>query len=403
MDILDPRYGERNLKALLALVGVAAVSVRTTPAVSQTPSRLAVVLDGVMRETGSQGIAAAIVQGGQVVEVEARGRRNASGTELTPDTVMYGASLTKAAFAYMVLQLVDEERIDLDRSIADYLPHPLTEYGSDEIEERYARYSDLAGDERWRALTPRILLNHSSGFANFGFLEPDGKLRFHFDPGSRYAYSGDGIMLLQFVLEEGLGLDVGVEMQRRVFDRFGMTRTSMSWRPDFAANVADGWTEEGDPQPHDQRSKTRAAGSMDTTISDMARLAAGLSRGEGLSTAMQAERIRPQLPITTRSQFPTLQEELPVERRRADLVAALGVVTFTGPQGPGWFKSGRDDITGNTWVCLERVQKCVAVMSNDVRSERGFARIVYAALGDTGMPWTWEYGFEMLQNDATAQ
>ena len=51
-----------------------------------------------------------------------------------------------------------------------------------------------------------------------------------FDPGTRYAYSGEGINLLQFVLETGVGLDVGREMQRRVFDRFGMKRTSMTWR-----------------------------------------------------------------------------------------------------------------------------------------------------------------------------
>lgn len=73
-------------------------------------------------------------------------------------------------------------------------------------------------------LTPRILLTHSADFAKFAFLEPDGKLRIHFEPGSRYAYSGEGMILLQFVLERGLGLDVGVEMQRRVFDRFGMRR-----------------------------------------------------------------------------------------------------------------------------------------------------------------------------------
>lgn len=386
------------MRALSALVGVLTVSLLTTPAVGQTPTSLSVLLDEVMQQTGSQGIAAGIIEDGSVVAVEARGKRNAGGADLNPDTVMYGASLTKAAFAYMVLQLVDEGRIELDRSVADYLPRPLTDYGSDEIEDRYARYSDLSGDDRWRALTPRILLNHSSGFANFGFLEPDGKLRFHFQPGSRYAYSGDGIMLLQFVLEQGLGLDVGAEMQRRVFDRLGMTRTSMTWRTDFAENLADGWTAEGEPQPHDERSRTRAAGSMDTTISDVARLAAGVSRGEGLSTEMRAELVRPQLPITTRSQFPTLQPELPVDQRRGDFASALGVIAFNGPQGPGWYKGGHDDITGNTWVCLERTRRCVVIMSNDVRSERGFARLVHAVLGDTGLPWSWEYGFEMLPN-----
>ena len=57
-------------------------------------------------------------------------------TRCEPDTIMYGASLTKAVFAYTVMQLVDEGRIDLDRSIADYLPRPLPDY--DREEDRYA-------------------------------------------------------------------------------------------------------------------------------------------------------------------------------------------------------------------------------------------------------------------------
>ena len=40
-------------------------------------------------------------------------------------------------------------------------------------------------------------------------------------------YSGEGFYILQLILEESLGLDVGKEMQTRVFDRFGMIRTSM--------------------------------------------------------------------------------------------------------------------------------------------------------------------------------
>jgi CubicO group peptidase (beta-lactamase class C family) len=206
-------------------------------------------------------------------------------TRPIPDAAAIDAQAARAmaAFAYMVMQLVEEGTLDLDVTIDRYLPRPLPEYTDPKIEDAYARWSDLAGDERWRRLTPRMLLNHASGFANFGFLEPDGKLRFHFDPGTRFSYSGDGIMLLQFVLEKGLGLDVGREMQRRVFDRFGMTRSSLMWRPDFAANLADGWALDGSTEPHDERSRVRAAGSLDTTITDFARFAAGYVRGDGLS------------------------------------------------------------------------------------------------------------------------
>lgn len=60
-----------------------------------------------------------------------------------------------------------------------------------------------------------MVLTHSTGFANFAYLEPDEKLRIHFEPDSRYAYSGEGIILLQFAIEKGQGLDLGAEMQRR--------------------------------------------------------------------------------------------------------------------------------------------------------------------------------------------
>lgn len=220
-----------------------------------------------MAGAGVQGLALALIEEGRVVHTGSWGLRNAAGQPLRPDTVMYGASLTKMLFAYTVMQLVDERKLDLDQSISRYLPKPLPAYAN---EAGYGPWHHLAGDERWRKLTPRMLLTHSSGFANFAFVEPDGRLRFHFEPGARYAYSGEGLILLQFVLERGLGLRLGAEMQRRVFDRFGMNNTSMTWRPDFSANLADGWNAEGKPEPHDQRSRVRAAGSMDTTIEDMA-------------------------------------------------------------------------------------------------------------------------------------
>ena len=341
-----------------------------------------------MARTGARGLALAVIDAGQPVLVRSWGQRNAAGDPLTTDTIMYGASLTKAVFAYTVMQLVEEGRIDLDRSIADYLPRPLPEYA--DAEEDYAAWHHLAGDDRWRRLTARILLSHRSGFHNFGFMEPDGRLRIHFEPGERYSYSGDGLILLQFVLEKGLGLDVGAEMQRRVFDRFGMTNTSMMWRPDFARNLADGWKSDGSVEPHDERSRVRAAGSMDTSIDDFARFAAGFMRGEGLSPASRAEMLRMQAPIRTPSQFPILAPE-PAVARWPGLGIGLAVVTFEGPQGHGFFKGGHNDSTGNMWVCVERGRRCVVLLANDVRAEAAFEEIAELILGPTGLPWDWEY------------
>jgi CubicO group peptidase (beta-lactamase class C family) len=248
----------------------------------------------------------------------------------------------------------------------------------------------LKGDERWRKLTPRILLTHASGLANYAFLEPDKKMRLHFEPGSRYAYSGEGIILLQFVLETGLGLNVGDEMRRRVFERFGMTRTSMMWREDFAQNLADGYTIDGAVRPHDERSRPRASGSMDTTITDFAKFLAGFTRGEGLSAKSRAEMVRPQLSITTPSQFPTLREAMSPAMQAVRLSAGLGVVTFEGPFGAAFFKGGHDDGTANQAICIEKGRRCVLFLSNDVRAESLFQRLTEATLGDPGIPWSWE-------------
>ena len=190
---------------VLAALGLAAGWLVQAGAPLPSPAAVDAEVVRAMAATGAKGMAIAVIDEGRVVHVQSFGLRNASGQPLETRTVMYGASLTKAAFAYMVMQLAEEKRIDLDASIATYLPKPLPAYTEPEVEDKYARWSDLAGDERWRKLTPRILLSHGSGLANFGFIEPDGKLKFHFDPGARYAYSGDGLILLQFVLERGLG------------------------------------------------------------------------------------------------------------------------------------------------------------------------------------------------------
>lgn len=361
-------------------------SARTNASVEADPVE-AVARQG-MAATGARGLAYAIIRDGEVVVTQSLGERNEAGQPLTTGTVMYGASLTKAAFAYMLLQLADDGVLDLDTPIARYLPRPLPSYEPDP--RRYAPYQTLA-DERWRRITPRMLLSHSAGFSNFWFLEPDRKMRLHFDPGARYAYSGDGFILMQFVLEKGLGLNVGEEMNARVFEPLGMIRTSMIWRDDFAGDLADGWTLTGEAEPHDDRSKVRAAGSMDTTIADIGKLAAALVTCKGLSEAACEELTRPVLPITTPAQFPTLIDELPAAARRADLAAGLGVVVFDGPQGPAFFKGGHNESTGNTMVCILDDRDCIVVLSNDVRAEAAFPQIIEAALGETGAPWRWEY------------
>jgi CubicO group peptidase (beta-lactamase class C family) len=201
------------------------------------------------------------------------------------------------------------------------------------------------------------------------------------------------MLLLQFALEQGRGENFGA-LTDATFKRLGMTRTSLIWRPDFATDLADGWTLEGQSVPHDDRSRVRVSGSMDTTIADFAKFAAAYVRGDGLSRASRAELVRPQIQISSKQQFPSLLAalQLPPEQRHPDLAAGLGVIVFDGPQGHGFVKGGHDDQTANTWVCVERSRRCIVILANDVRAEPAFPAIVSHILGETGVPYEWEYG-----------
>jgi CubicO group peptidase (beta-lactamase class C family) len=380
---------------LLAVLFAAAVAVAQT---IPTGAAIDAEVGRIMAQTHAKGMAVAVIDNGKAGYVNAYGDRNAKGDPLTKETVMYGASLTKTVFAYIVMQLVDQGKLNLDTPIKDDLDNPLPSYGPDAVfPDKYGPYKDLAGDPRWEKITPRMCLTHSTGFSNFWFIEPDQKLHIHFDPGTRFSYSGEGFILLQFAIEhgrksQGLGLDVG-DLAKADFDRLGMARTSLVWLNDNPEpNVADGWNDEGQPQPHDKRSKVRVAGSMNTTISDLSKFAAALVRGDGLSAASRAEISKPSLHLTTAHLFPPFSPDAPLNEQRKDLYSGLGVTVFDGPQGHGFYKGGHDGQTANTLVCIESARRCVVILSNDVRSEAGFAGLMKFILGDTGVPYDWEYG-----------
>ncbi len=389
-DLIHPTWGSTfrriatGVLAACLTAGCASVrptTISTLDGRTLTPGVIDATVERLMGANDVKGLAVGLIRGGRVVYVHAYGMRDIENhLPLQTDTIMYGASLTKATFAYMVMQLVDEGRIDLDRPIADYLAKPLPEYQN---------YSDLAGDERWRRLTMRMLLNHTTGFANLRWLEDDHKLHFHRDPGARYGYSGEGLYLAQFVLQEGLHLNVRDEMQRRVFDRFGMTRSSLQWREDFAGNLAQGYGLNGAMTPHDHRDHVSAAGSLDTTIADWTNFLAGVARGEGLSPASRNEMIRLSVIIDSATQFPTLSEN------RADWSAihlgyGVGWGVFETPSGHAFFKEGHNDQTANYALCVAARRDCIVLMSNSVRAEGIFVPLIESLFGPTNLPWAWE-------------
>jgi CubicO group peptidase (beta-lactamase class C family) len=328
------------------------------------------------------GLALALIEKGEVSYVKAYGMADVSeGRPLWPDTVMYGASLTKAAFAYMVMTLADDGALNLDTPISDILPKPLYEYEN---------YVDLANDDRWRQWTLRMLLSHQAGLPNWRWFSDSGKLTIIFEPGSRYADSGEGFQIAQLVLERGLGADVNQLMEERVFDRFDMHRTSMTWREAFRPNFANGYDEQGNDLGHEMRQSVQAAGSMDTTVTDFSAFLAGVVAGEGISNEAKAEMLGVQVRITARRQFPT---QFPVDtdsNQDIQLSYGLGWGLFESRFGPAFFKEGHDDGTNNYALCLDRTRHCILILSNSSNAESIFLYLVNELLGNTGLPWEWE-------------
>ncbi len=300
---------------------------------------------------------------------------------LQTDTIMYGASLTKASFAYMVMTLVDEGFIDLDNPISNYLSKPLPEF---------REYEDLADDSRWQSWTMRVLLSHQSGLPNWRWISDDKKLQIIFEPLSRYAYSGEGIQIAQLVIEDGLGMSVDALMQQRVFDRFGMKNTSMLWREDFRQNFARSYSKTGENLGHNMRQSVQAAGSMDTTVADYAAFLAAVLSGEGLSKDARHEMLSPQVFITARHQFPTQFPKDTDNHKAIALSYGLGWGIFESPFGRAYFKEGHDDGTNNYALCLDAARRCILILSNSSNGESMFLYLVDELLGKTNLPWEWE-------------
>jgi CubicO group peptidase (beta-lactamase class C family) len=338
-------------------------------------------VERLMRAGAVPGLALALIEDGQVVAQRAYGLADvASATPLRTDTIMYGASLTKAAFAYLVMQLVDEGQIALDTPLPLQLAHPLSAYPD---------FADLAADPRWRQVTPRMLLAHTSGLLNWRWINPDRKLDFKFDPGSRYVYSGEGIQLLQLIAEERSGRKTADLMQQRVFDRFGMHDSSMTWRPDFAGRATSHYDADGKLLAHQQRARARAAGSMDTTLADYARFLAAVLRGDGLSARAHAAMLSPQLAIVSPQQFPSHWPGSTEANRARGLAIGLGWPLFASTKGPAFFKEGSDDGTNNLALGFLDGKRGIVILSNSSNTTRIMLPLVEAAFGPTCLPWFW--------------
>ncbi|MFD3706789.1 serine hydrolase domain-containing protein [Nocardia sp. NPDC058658] len=138
-------------------------------------------------------------------------------------------SITKTFVATVVLQLVDEGKVDLDGSIAAQLPDPIP--GGERITVRqlmnhtsglydYMKEPGMStnrwrGDDRFRSHTPRDLL------ATTVRHDP------YFAPGARFRYSNTNYIALGLLIEHVTGHRYGDEIRDRILAPLRLTATSV--------------------------------------------------------------------------------------------------------------------------------------------------------------------------------
>jgi CubicO group peptidase (beta-lactamase class C family) len=137
-----------------------------------------------MDSLGIPGMSIAIVNDAKTVYHRALGVTNVDTKEKVTDESLFDAgSMSKTPFAYLVMKMVEKGILNLDRPLYTYTPYP-----------------DIAYDERYKLITARMVLCHTSGFVNWRFFNKDNKLDLKFTPGTSWGYSGEGYEYLANVV-----------------------------------------------------------------------------------------------------------------------------------------------------------------------------------------------------------
>ena len=221
------------------------------------------------------GLSLALIKDGAIVYHRGFGvKSTATGAPVTDSTLFEAASMTKPIFAYAVHRLVDREVIDLDTPLYTYLPYP-----------------DAAHDERYKLITARMVLSHTTGFPNW---RNSPQLNIEFDPGTKFGYSGEGFEYLKAVVGQLTGKDPARVVEEEVFGPLGMDNAYLSWRPQMETLTAFAHSgEHNTPSPKGKPEKANMAASLHVDAGTYAKFLVALIEGRGLSTARLADMLKP--------------------------------------------------------------------------------------------------------------
>lgn len=320
------------------------------------PSPFQSLLDEAVAE-GLPG-ASLVVQGPEVDFVGGAGVANMDTKEvLTPDHLMYLASIGKTFLATVAVQLAHEGRLNLDNPITTWLPGEITERipSSDQI-------------------TLQQLLNHTSGvfdYLNEGtewfedfMADPQRQWShaevvpyifdkpLHFPPGTDYRYSNSNYILAALIIEQVTGQPHYLSIRSRILEPLGLSNTYNGEETEGITNLVHGYVEVDeelmDFYPWYSHMGLADAG-MHSTPSDLAFFLRALFTGDQiLNDAMRQEMIT----VSELGQPPSIY--------------GLGIVVFADYEGLGplYYHDGRVPGYGAAMLYFPELDLTVTLCAN---------------------------------------
>lgn len=288
--------------ALLRYVLPIAFSLSSGAAVGQQSAEpRALAIPALLHNEHVASVSFAEIAGGRTVLAEAYGEA-APGISANTSTLYNIASLAKPISAEVILRLASASKLSLDEPMYPYWLDP-----------------DLASDPRAKLLTPRMALDHQTGFPNWR-VETGGRLAFVRDPGRGFGYSGEGYQYVARFAEKKTGESFEKLAQTLIFEPLQMTHTAYTKRPWMNGNIAKPADEHGKWLEPQIATAYVAADLVYTTPTQYARFVESLMNGVGESPAIRKLR---------ESVLTDQKAQLCVGKLAASCPEQLGM-------GPGW-------------------------------------------------------------------
>lgn len=204
------------------------------------------------------------------------------------------ASMFKMFTAVAVLQLVDAGKLDLDGTLATYLPdYPNRDLATQVSIRQLLTHSGGTGD----IFTPEYSARREQVREHRDYIELFGQRATQFTPGSATRYSNYGYVLLGAIIERVSGRSYYDYLQAEVFAPAGMTASGALPEQQVAAQLAVGYTNQNG-RLQDNRDtlpwRGTAAGGGYSTTGDLLRFVRALQAGKLLSAERLAQATQPQ-------------------------------------------------------------------------------------------------------------